>query len=160
MPLSRYTLALIGIAAATIGAFAWREKDRSAEREAADRERIEFDNSVTELPPGIREKWMVDLDRRIDEIFTVDESRIVVHGDTVFLTSSISDYPAAMASYHCDSRLGVGVKFGAGPEADWIPVFWLLGSDYQFGEGVGNDSPAAQNLMRDMCARLRQRLSG
>jgi hypothetical protein len=114
---------------------------REAERRAAD--------AVTQLAPGIRESWFVAIDQKLGE-------RLVATGGLIKFAESgghITWAPARLVSVNCSPYLGIWLAYGA---SEYSPELSLLDRRERpsLGSGVGALSPAAGQLLEEVCERV------
>jgi hypothetical protein len=111
---------------------------REAERRAA--------NAVTQLAPGIRESWFAAIDQKLGERLVAADGLIEFTGFGGIITWA----PAQFVSVNCSPSIGIWLEYGT---AELNPELFLLRHDERpsLGSAVGDRSPAARQLVKDVC---------
>ncbi len=122
--------------------FIWWSVASSDTREAE----IMAANSVTQLAPGIRESWFAAIDQKLGERLVAADGLI----EFAEFGDMITWAPAQFVSVNCSPSIGIWLEYGT---AELNPELFLLRHDERpsLGSAVGDHSPAARQLVKDVC---------
>jgi hypothetical protein len=114
---------------------------RDAERRAA--------NAATQLAPGIREAWFAAVDQKLSERVIAADGLIKFAEPGGYLTWA----PAQLVSVNCSPHVGIWLSYGNSNDS---PELSLLRHQERpsLGSGVGALSPAATELLGDICKHV------
>jgi hypothetical protein len=114
---------------------------RDAEKRAA--------NAATQLAPGIREAWFAAVDEKLGERLIAADGLIKFTEPGGYLTW----VPAQLVSVSCSASVGVWLEYGT---SEYSPELSLLDHRERpsLGSGVGAHSPAARELLEEVCKRV------
>jgi hypothetical protein len=137
----RYWAVPLAVLSLFIG-FIWWSVASSDARKAE----IRAENSVTQLAPGIREAWFAAIDQKLGERLVAADGLI----EFAEFGGIITWAPAQLVSVNCSPSIGIWLEYGT---AELNPELFLLRHDERpsLGSAVGDRSPAARQLVKDVC---------
>jgi hypothetical protein len=114
---------------------------RDAERRTA--------NAATQLAPGIREAWFAAVDQKLSDRLIAADGLIKFAEPGGYLTWA----PAQLVSVNCSPHVGIWLSYGNSNDS---PELSLLRHQERpsLGSGVGALSPAATELLGDICKHV------
>jgi hypothetical protein len=136
-------LALVPLA--LLIAFIWRAATESNAREAEKRAA----NAATRLPAGIRESWFTLVDQKLGDRLIAADGLIKFAEAGGYVTW----VPAQLVTVNCSPQIGIWLSYSTsniGPEVSLVQPR----ESPSFGSGIGAMSPAAGNLLAEVCKRV------